>query len=155
MIRISDAADVIQSAREDAEQAAGRIKIAERIYDDFAGRKDHGGLSVYAHGSYVVVCDSQDRWLAERDSYDAALVTVIEAVIAGKITDDDSDAYELLCRECPAMYSVIGHGSHNSDEAGLLSLLGETLEQDDLEEIARFLGIEIPEVEVDADSDDE
>lgn len=145
--RISDARDIITDYRDESE---ARVKRAEEIYADFAGKREHGGLSVSVYGDYVLVDDEADRWLAEKDEFVDGLKAVLYAVVEkGRFMDDDdaSAPYDYLCNECPALYSRIGSGTYNNKTADLLALLAETLDDSDVEEITDYLGIEIEEEE--------
>lgn len=151
MSRISDAREVITDARDESER---RLKRAEELYDDFAGKMEHGGLTLHTVGGYVLVDDDSDRWIAATSDYVDALKTVLTAVIEKGHYLDDSEGksapYDALCSECPALYSRIGAGLHNDDVSSLLEKLAETLEEDDVNEIAEYLGIEL-DYEVEAE----
>ena len=148
MRRISDAREAISDARDESER---RLERAEELYEDFAGNLEHGGLRLSFVGGYVLVDDEADRWLAEKDDYVDALKAVITAVVEKGHYLDDSEGmsapYDALCRECPALYSRSGCGRHNDDEPALLKMLAETLDEDKVNEIAEYLGIDIEEVE--------
>ena len=133
MNRFSDAASLISDTDTN-------LAVARRVYDDFAGCRQRGGLSLSYHGDYVIVDDEADRWIATTEDYACALTSVIADVIAGKINDEDSDCYDALCHECGCIYSRIGHPSDES--ALLVRLRDDGTDEVIIAEICEELGID-------------
>ncbi len=137
--------DVISDAREAHEETANRIKRAEKIlYDLGGGGREYDTITLTRFGDYILVDDGADKWLGDYDTYARALESVLTACIEKGMYDDplDGSEYDHLCNDCSALYSRIGSGEYNNKTGELLTLLAETLDADEVAEIAYELGIE-------------